>query len=210
VQAGFAIAVARVTILVRPAGGHAMNAPDIEFDPDDNFAGGADGDIDFDAELDSPEKLVWQLLLMINPGDEETALRQFAAYHDMQVEAGDEDAEPVRILKDVIDWTSGFYVGVDDAESLIDSVNELAARWNLRIDWGVDDPGDEDFLARADVPSLMATAYDRLREYGYTLWTWNTGGDAHAGWITHSRDDEAMQVLAPALGIELRPGSDAF
>ena len=186
-----------------------MHAPDIEFDPDDNFGGG-DGDIDFDTDEDSPEKLVWQLLLLVNPGDEETALRQFAAYNDARVEAGDEDTEPVWILKDVIDWTSGFYVAADDNEALIDAINELAARWNLRIDWGVDDPGDEDFLARTDVPALMATAHDRLREYGYTLWTWNTGGETHAGWITQSQDDEAMQVLAPALGIDLRPGSDAF
>lgn len=186
-----------------------MNAPDIEFDPDDNFDG-SDGDIGFDAELDSPEQLVWQLLLMINPDDEETALRQFAAYHDAKAEAGDDDTEPVWILKDVIDWTSGFHVGADDSEALIESINELAARWNLRLDWGTDDVGDEDFLAGTDVPALIATAYDRLREYGYTLWTWNAGDDAHAGWITHSRDDEAMQALAPALGIELRPGSDAF
>ena len=56
----------------------------------------------------------------------------------------------------------------------------------------------------------MAIAYDRLREYGYTLWTWNTASDAHAGWITLSRDDEAMRVVAPALGIEVRAASDAF
>jgi hypothetical protein len=74
----------------------------------------------------------------------------------------------------------------------------------------VEDPTDDDFLVDTDVPSLMATAYDRLREYGYTLWTWNTGSDAHAGWITLSRDDEAMQVIAPALGIELRAASDAY
>ena len=28
------------------------------------------------------EALVWQLLLLINPGDEETALQQFAAYQE--------------------------------------------------------------------------------------------------------------------------------
>jgi hypothetical protein len=73
----------------------------------------------------------------------------------------------------------------------------------------------DDFLAATDVPTLMAVAYDRLREYGYSLWAWNTatgtaGDDMHAGWITLSRDDEAMRALAAELGIELRPGSDAF
>jgi hypothetical protein len=100
--------------------------------------------------------------------------------------------------------------------SFIDTITELAARWNLRIDWGVEDASDEDFLADADVPSLMAVAYDRLREYGYSLWTWKTANgpsgdeDMQAGWITLSSDDEAMQELAHALDIELRPGSDPF
>jgi hypothetical protein len=82
-------------------------------------------------------------------------------------------------------------------------------RWNLEIDWG-GDPSDEDFLDPTDVPALMSTAYDRLREHGYTLWTWDTGSDNYGGWITSSRDDEAMRLVATALNIELRPGSDSF
>lgn len=187
-----------------------MNLPDHEFDPDDNFADGFDPDRAADDDEATTEALVWQLLLLINPGDEETALQQFSAYRDALAEGDADDSEPVWLLKDAIDWVSGFHVDAGDAESFIDVVAELAARWNLRIDWGVDDPGDDDFLDSTDVPALMATAYDRLREHGYTLWTWNTGGEAHAGWIALQRDDEAMQAVAAALGIELRPGSDAF
>jgi len=189
-----------------------MNAPDDEFDPDDNFANAFEGSLDA-GDDDTPEALVWQLLLLINPGDEEAALQQFSAYREALAGTGDdEDIEPVSLLNGVIDWKSGFHVEAGDAGAFIDSINELAARWNLRIDWGVEDPGDDEFLAATDVPELMAVAYDRLREYGYTLWTWNTsdGGGTHAGWIALSRDDEAMQVLAPALGIEVRPASDAF
>lgn len=191
-----------------------MTVPDTEYDPDDNFANGFDPGMDVD-EDDTTEALVWQLLLLINPGDEETALQQFAGYREALAEAGDDDDEPVWLLKDVIDWRSGFHVDAQDRQSLVDSVTELAARWNLSIDWGVEDPTDDEFLAATDVPALMATAYDRLREYHYTLWTWNTAGgvdagEAHAGWITLSRDDEAMQAVAAALGIELRAGSDAF
>jgi hypothetical protein len=186
-----------------------MTLPDREFDPDDNFANSIDDAAEADDE-ESQEALVWQLLLLINPGDEESALQQFAAYRDALAEADADEVEPVWLLKDVIDWKSGFHVDWADPQSLIDSVTELAARWNLRIDWGVEDPTDDDFLNGTDVPALMAQAYDRLREYGYTLWTWNTGGDAHAGWITLSRDDEAMRVVAPALGIEVRAASDAF
>ena len=198
-----------------------MNSPDHDFDPDDNFAGSFQPAMEVDVDEDnSTEALVWQLLLLINPGDEDTALQQFSGYHEVLAESAvgdgqhDED-QPVWLLKDVIDWRSGFFVDAGDPQSFIDAITELAARWNLRIDWGVEDPTDDEFLAATDVPTLMATAYDRLREYNYTLWTWDAsggvdGGEAHAGWITLSRDDEAMQAVAAALDIELRAGSDAF
>lgn len=192
-----------------------MNSPEDEFDPDDNFAGSFQSAMDVDDE-DSTEALVWQLLLLINPGDEDTALQQFDAYRDALVESGDDDdSAVVWRLKDIIDWRSGFYVEASDRASLVDSLTELADRFNLRIDWRVEDPTDAEFLAGTDVPALMATAYDRLREYDYTLWTWNAveapdGSDVHAGWIAASRDDEAMQAVAAALQIELHRGNDAF
>ena len=150
--------------------------PDLEFDPDDNFANSIDAGAEADDE-DTPEALVWQLLLLINPGDEETALQQFAAYRDALAEAdadaGSEDeVEPVWLLKDVIDWKSGFYVDWSDPQSLIDSITELAARWNLRIDWGVEDPTDDDFLDAVDVPVLMADCLRpvaRVRLYAVDL-----------------------------------------
>ena len=57
---------------------------------------------------------------------------------------------------------------------------------------------------------LWVPAHDRLREHGYTVWNWNTGGDAYAGWVALSRDDEAMLALCSLLGVEVRPGSDPF
>jgi hypothetical protein len=68
----------------------------------------------------------------------------------------------------------------------------------------VEDPTDAGFLAAAELPSLLGVAFDRLREHGYTLWTWDSGDDAIAGWIAPSRDDMAMHALAQALGIALR------
>ncbi len=182
-----------------------MSLPDNEADYGDNEADPEDIE---DADELTPEALVWQLLLLINPGDEETALRQFAQYREALPEA-DEDAEPVWVLKDAIDWTSGFYVDWKDTATFIDSIEELVRRWNLDIDWG-GEATEEEFLDNTDIPALMSTAYDRLRERGYTLWTWDTGSDSHGGWITSSRDDEAMRLVAVALNIELRPGSDSF
>ncbi|WP_425482240.1 DUF6630 family protein [Cognatiluteimonas profundi] len=183
-----------------------MTSPDIEFDPDDNFANGffASGmeEPDDDATV---EALVWQLLLLINPADEDAALQQFTAWQEASAE--DEGAEPLDLLKDIIDWKAGFHVADDDVATFIDAIAELTARWNLRVDWGVEDPTDDDFLARTDVGALVAVAFDRLREHGYTLWTWDTGTDATAGWITLARDDEGMRVVAAALAIEVRTGA---
>src|SRR3546814_1387936 len=69
-----------------------MTLPDEDFDPDDNYAGGPEG-----AEIDdeaSTEALVWQLLLVINPGDEDAALQQFGAFQEALDggDAGDVDA----------------------------------------------------------------------------------------------------------------------
>lgn len=182
-----------------------MHLPDNEADYGD-FEMESDDDPEAD-EL-TPEALIWQLLLLINPGDEETALRQFGHYREALVEA-DESDELVWVLKDVIDWVSGYFVDWKDTETFIDSVTELVRRWNLEIDWG-GDPSDDEFLDNTDIPALMSTAYDRLREYGYTLWTWDTGSDSYGGWIGLSREDEAMRLVATALNIELRPGSDSF
>ncbi|GGJ97260.1 DUF6630 family protein [Luteimonas terricola] len=182
-----------------------MHLPDTEFDPDDNFAHGTDPDLEIDEDAGT-ETLVWQLLLLVNPGDEETALQQFAAYQDATADAGEDEFEPAWVLKDIIDWKSGFQVHDDDAAALVESITELVARWNLDLDWGVEDPTDDEFLADASIPALLQVAYDALRAYGYTLWIWDTGTATTAGWITLSRDNEAMGAIAPALGIKLRPG----
>jgi hypothetical protein len=185
-----------------------MHAPDTEFDADDNFANFASG-FDDEHEIDedaSTEKLVWQLLLLVNPGDEETALQQFGEYQDATADAGEDEFEPAWLLKDIIDWKSGFQVHDEDAAAFVESMTELVARWNLELDWGVEDPTDDEFLANAAMASLVRTAHDALRAHGYTLWLWETGTETIAGWITLSRDDDAMRAIAPALGIEVRTG----
>ena len=83
-----------------------MTIHDFDFDPDDNFANGLPAGRD---ELDddaTAEALVWQLLLLVNPGDEDAALQQFTAYQDAL--ADDEDSlEPVWRIRDAIDWKAG-------------------------------------------------------------------------------------------------------
>src|SRR3546814_9323944 len=89
----------------------------------------------------------------------------------------------------ISDWSSD--VCSSDLGALIDCIAELAARFNLAIDWGVEDATDEDFLAGVTATELLETAHDQLRLDGYTLWTWETGTTALAGWMTLARDGEA-------------------
>ncbi|ATS53130.1 hypothetical protein XAP3CFBP6996_012525 [Xanthomonas citri pv. fuscans CFBP 6996] len=182
--------------------------PDNSADYEDDEGLQPEGDED---DVDDHPARVWNLLVLINPGDEDTALAQFDAWRETQAEADHDAGDDAWLwaLKDAIDWRSGFYVDWKDADAFIAAIDELSARWNLRIDWG-GDLDDEDFAGNLEVPDLMAVAFDRLREHGYSLWNWNTGGDAYAGWIALSRDDDAMLALTSLLGVEVRLGNEAF
>lgn len=169
---------------------------------DDDFTDERDYD-DEDGD-DSVEAQVWQLLLLINPGDEESALRQFTEYREAVEEEGDDD--PVRLVGRVTDWRSGFEVDADDTRTLVEAINELVERWNLTLDWD-GDPDDDEFHEDIDGAEIFSRAFDQLNQRGYTLWAREADDDIYAGWITASRDDEAMRVIATRLGINLRLGS---
>ncbi len=171
-----------------------------DYDPDDNFGHAFHVQADV-GEDDALEMVAWQFLLLVNPGDEDAALQQFAAFRLALEDAGD-DADPVPLLRDAIDWKAGFHVGEDDAQGLMEALDELSGRWRLRIDWGVDDDAGEP----PGTSALLQAASVQLRERHYSLWTAETGEATLAGWITHERDEEAMQLVASALGLSARPG----
>lgn len=174
------------------------------FYDDDEFEDrdGEDGD-------GSVESHVWQLLLLINPDDEEGALQQFTAYRETVTEEGEED--PLRIVARVIDWRAGFEVEMDDTRALVEAINELIRRWSdVTIDWG-GDPDDDEFHEATDGPELFAKAFDQLKERGYTLWARDTEDDLYAGWITRgtrAQEQEPMREIAANLGINLRLGNE--
>jgi len=173
-----------------------MASYDDDFDQDDGY--------DDEDDDESTESQVWRLLVLINPGDEDSAMQQFSAYRDTVEEEGDDD--PVRIVAQVTDWRSGFEVDADDTRTLVEAINELVSRWNLSIDWD-GDPDDDEFHEEVDGPEIFSRAFDQLNQHGYTLWAREADDDIYAGWITQSRDDEAMRVVATELGINLRLGS---
>lgn len=171
---------------------------------DDDFDHGQDLDDDGD---DSTESRVWQLLLLINPGDTETALQQFVDYREAAAEIDPEDLRPIELIGRVIDWRSGFIVEEHDLRSLVQAIDELASRWNLTVDWN-GDPDDDGFFDDLDAAELFSIGYDRLAEFGYTLWAWETDDGRHAGWMTLTYDGEPLRELATALEINLRLGSE--
>jgi hypothetical protein len=191
-----------------PIGGQRMNAISHDYDADDepwdDERGGDEGDL-------TVEALIWQLLLRINPGDEEAAAQQLQAWQEACALAEADDVESIVLLRQVIDWKSGFHVELGDAAGFTECIDELSARFGLRVDWGVEDPSDRAFLDAADVPTLIGRAHEQLREHGYTLWTWSMNDapreDVFAGWMALRSDDESIEIIAPALGIALRPGS---
>ncbi|MGP1666057.1 MAG: DUF6630 family protein, partial [Rhodanobacter sp.] len=104
-----------------------MNASDDDYETDDDFD---------EIDDDSSEALVWRLLQLINPGDEDSALQQFTEYRDAVTGLEEGEFEPVEVVGQVIDWRAGFQIDEHELRALVQAVNELSARWNLSIDWG--------------------------------------------------------------------------
>ena len=172
-----------------------------EYDPDDNFGHTfhlQDG-VDEDAAL---EVVAWQFLLLVNPDDEDAAQEQLATFLQALEDQGD-GVDTAALLREVIDWKAGFCVQEDDAQTLMEAVDELVSRWQLRIDWGLDDDGN---ASDHDPADLLQSAYTQLRAHHYSLWTVETGEHTLAGWIIRERDEEPMQLVAAALGMHSRVG----
>ena len=162
---------------------------------------------------DDTQDAIARFFALINLGDSAQTSAQMAMFEDALLDAEDDDTdgpELLWVIREVIDWQSGFFVDWKDAQSFIGCLTQLCERMDLELDWGTDDPEDEAFLEGTSVPELMELAHNQLRVAGYTLWNWDTGGDAYAGWITRSEDDEEMLDLAEILRFEVRPAEQPF
>ncbi|MDK3021989.1 hypothetical protein QO239_05145 [Cupriavidus taiwanensis] len=162
---------------------------------------------------DDTQDAIARFFALINLDDSAQTSAQLAMFEDALLDAEDDDTEGPELLwviREVIDWQSGFFVDWKDAQSFIGCLNQLCERMDLELDWGTDDPEDEAFLESTSVPELMELAHNQLRVAGYTLWNWDTGGDAYGGWITRSEDDEEMLDLAEILRFDVRPADQPF
>lgn len=163
---------------------------------------------------DETHRALWRLIELINFDDPAMIEKQQTLFDEALANSDDADTvegqELLWILKDVIDWESGFYVDLSDAISFISCMDELCARLDIELDWGVEDPEDEAFLEKTSVPELMELAHEQLRLAGITLWNWDTESDANAGWLARGEDDEEMIGLAEALRLEIRTGDQPY
>lgn len=154
-----------------------------------------------------------ELIALIN-ADAEQAAEEVTEFREAVAEAADEleDGDDLMwLLKDVIEWRSGFYVDWKDTESFVDSIDTLCEAWGVAVDWGIEDAEDDgDALDDTDVPSLMQQAHAALASQGLTLWNWATQGDCYSGWITQSDNDAKVRAIADRVQVEFRPGDHPF
>jgi hypothetical protein len=103
-----------------------------------------------------------------------------------------------------------FFVDWKDTESFVFAIDDLAAQYEVTVNWGVDDPFENDFLDNINVPTLMQRAHGDLLKHGLTLWNMNTQSDCYRGWILPALYDAAVLVLSQQLDGSFRPGSAPF
>lgn len=166
----------------------------------------------YDFDEDGFEVWVWNLLVLINLGDEELVLQQFNCWCEYLFEDGqllEVDSDWLLVLFIVIVWQFGFDVECDDLELLQLVVNELLVCFNLQLDWG-GDLDDEDFVEGLDGVQLMVIVFDCLCEYNYMLWSVDVGSDGFVGVMVLICDDDVMLVLCLLLNVEIWLGSDLF
>ncbi len=113
-------------------------------------------------------------------------------------------------LTEAIGQAAGFYVEWKDTAAVVRGVQALCDRVGLRVDWGVPEPLAAGFLARYDVPGLMAIAQVSLQAAGFTLWCWDTQADAYAGWMIRSADEPVLAQLARHLHLMIDPADETY
>ncbi|MGO4814967.1 hypothetical protein AB4156_36270 [Cupriavidus sp. 2MCAB6] len=153
-----------------------------------------------------------ELILLISLHDQDAAEEYWASFQRAlaRAETGCDGQMLLWPLNEAIGHAAGFYVEWKDTAALVRSVQALCDRVGVRVGWGVTDPLSSAFLARHDVPQLMAIAQASLRAAGFTLWCWDTQADAYAGWMIRSRDEAALAELASRLHLMIDPADETY
>ncbi|WP_043419644.1 DUF6630 family protein [Cupriavidus basilensis] len=153
-----------------------------------------------------------KLILLISLHDQDAADKYWTSFQHAlaRTETGCDGHMLLWPLTEAIGDAAGFYVEWKDAAALVRGVQALCDRAGLRVDWGVPEPLAAGFLARHDVPRLMAIAQVSLQAAGYTLWCWDTQADAYAGWMVRSADEPVLAELARHLHLMIDPADETY
>jgi hypothetical protein len=149
-----------------------------------------------------------KLIELINPSAE-LAQQQLAKFRETLLS---EDDEPsiLWVIKDIVDWESGYFVDWKDTESFVHCVMKLADRWGVTLTFGCQDPFSRDFLYQVTVPELLNKAHAELLPKGFALWSWDTENDCYSGWITRAISASEVATISSTLDIEVRSGDRSF
>lgn len=167
-----------------------------------------------ETQIESWAEQAKHLFELINPGNLDRADAQYDAFLSLLDEKDEDEitstVDLMWLVKEVIEGESAFFVSWRGKPELISALAAILPNEEIEIDWGTDDPEDEDFLHTVTVPDLLRRAYDSLLESGYTLWCWNTEGETYLGWLTQSIDESELINVAYGLGIEVRMAEQPF
>ena len=93
---------------------------------------------------------------------------------------------------------------IEDLSGRVDGLPERGNRNEFEgPEWELDEDNEAEIQDPVD---LLQSAYTQLRARHYSLWTVETGEHQLAGWIIRERDEEAMELVAGALGMHARVG----
>jgi hypothetical protein len=154
---------------------------------------------------------IGQLIDLISPSAEiaNKHREQFLDADPDDVDAEDASALPW-LLKDVVDWETGYFVDWKDTESFVQCTTGIAEAWGATVTFGTENPLDDDFLDDVTVPELMIRAHKELLGQGLILWNWNTQGDCYSGWLTRTSERALVKSLLEPLGVEVREADQPF
>ncbi|MBV1775977.1 hypothetical protein KSF73_09635 [Burkholderiaceae bacterium DAT-1] len=154
------------------------------------------------------------LFELINPGFPDRADEQYQAFLD-ELAAHDDDefastVDLMNVVKDIIDGESACQLNWRAGPEFVEGMLRVLEGMGEEIDWGVDDPLDDDWLKAMTVPELVLRAADGLQDAGYTLWCWQIDQEHFLAWLTQSVSESEMASLVDSLGLGVCVATDLF
>ena len=155
-----------------------------------------------DEQIEAAEDLI----RVIN-ADPAIATQQLNAFRskldEREEEVGDfEFHNLIGDIAEIADWKSSFHVDWKDTDSFVECIKKLASAWGINVNL--------ETSSNDEVPDLMKKAHQQLQTHGFTLWSWDTGGDCYSGWITRFSSNDTVAHASKVLETEVRVGDSSF